>query len=502
MLAAQLIARYFKYFPEHGNDAFESIIDLCESPDVDLRKHATLAMIAICRDCPEHVTKASDILIQLYQTNHASEVNLINQSLLTLLNLDVKNFLKSFFANFEDGSEMVRERALKFLSSKIHTLSESQLTKDVEELLMTYSKKAMDDVTKDEFIILIGILSKLKVAKTATGQAMIVLVIKAQAELNKPFNVDDKDSLDKFLLCTKHTIPFLSQYNRASEYLDYMCTKMLPNIKSLESSGADLHIMQAMAEMSPYIHDDDVPTLIDLKRCQQEVWTKLSEYLPLPQEPNKNDASNETDAEKPIDGTETAAANVQEQAPAKDDADTDGNNNADNETDFKFTHIEYLIYTFHQFGRIRPEFYSESLQNDYKLRLQHLALGCTKYMDILSAHLREVKSSEDHKKEENVLKSVALRTTKNISTLVKDLFKKPPQFKSQVLLSCKPLAPKPSESAHPNNQNKSGQQRGGDASNRNVTNGRANGAGRYAGQKHKFRHNSSNDRNHKRTRAR
>lgn len=163
ILAAQLISRFFKYFPSFEEAAFDSIVDLCESADVGVRKHATMALITICRDCPHLVSKAADILIQLYQTNQASEVNLINQSLTTLLNLDIQKFLHSFFANFEDGSEVVRERALKFLSSKIPVLGPQILTEEVEEKLLIYCKKAMEDVTKDEFITFINMLIKLKI---------------------------------------------------------------------------------------------------------------------------------------------------------------------------------------------------------------------------------------------------------------------------------------------------------------------------------------------------
>lgn len=423
ILAAQLISRFFKYFPSFEEAAFESIVDLCESPDVDVRKHATIALIAICRDCKHLVSKAADILIQLYQTNQASEVNLINQSLTTLLNLDIQKFLQSFFTNFEDGSEVVRERALKFLTSKIHTLNENTLTKEVEEKLLTHSKKAMEDVTKDEFLTFINMLTKLKIAKTATGQAMIVLVIKSQAELNKEFDVNDKDSLDKLLLCTKQTIPLLSQYNRSTEYIQYICSKILPHLEQLKESGNDLNILQALAEMSPFVHADDLEKEIDLPKCQEIVFEKLLEYLPS--------ASTAAISNETTDATSE---------PTSGDQDKEANNNNGNETtagdatgeDFQFTHIEYLLYTFHQLGRLKP-FFTE-LKPDIQSKLHYLFNGCTKYTQILGNQQQKAA-----KKEENVIRSVALRTTKNITLMVRDLFKKPPQFGSSILLSCKPL---------------------------------------------------------------
>lgn len=447
-------------------------MDLCESADVDVRKHAAMAMVTICRDCKHLVSKAADILIQLYQTNQASEVNLITSSLTTLLKLDISKFLQSFFTNFEDGSEIVRERALKFLSSKLQLVDPAALTKEVEEQLLTHSKKAMEDVTKDEFNSFISILTKLKIAKTATGQAMIVLVIKSQAGLDKDFDPNDKESIDKFLSCTSNTIPLLSQYNRASEYLSYICIKILPHLKSL--SGHELSVLQALAEMSPFLHSSDVPEQIDLEKCQQIVYDKLKEFMPLPSWLPESESGDQTMATE----TDPDEARLREEQKGKS-----------KEVDFQFTHIEYLIYTFHQFCRVKPEFFSEELQNDIKVRLSYLSVGCTKYMELLSAQLRGVKSSEDLKKEENKLRSVALRTTKNISLIIKDLLKKPPQFKASVVVSCKPLASGQADaSVNVSQQTNKGQNNNGDYNKSHY--------GRQTGQKHKYRQSyHQNDRN-------
>lgn len=511
-LAAQLIARFFKYFSSHEDAAFDSILDLCESEDVDMRKYATMAMITICKDCKHFVSKATDILIQLYQTTHLSEVNLINQSLMTLLNLDIKKFLDSFFLNFDDGAEIVRERALKFLSSKIHTIAEASLTRELEETLMNHSKKAMEDVTKDEFLSFMNILTKLKITKTATGQALLVSVIKSQAELDREIDVTDQDLLDKFLLCTRHTIPLLSQYNPSSDYVNYICQKILPQLSVLEKSGHDLRVLQALAEMSPHIHiTEESEPKIELDKCQQIVFDKLIEHLPLPQEQidapvtevsdkadskaedkpdqvksdsNADLESKETPAggDSKVDATKTAETADKESEPKKESVDNTDivKSSANSPANLKFTHIEYLIYTFHQFGRLRPEFFSEALQNEIRLRLQHLALSCTNSLQLLSV----VKPGEDLKKEESQIRSVALRTTKNISILVKDLFKKPPQFKNTVLLSCKPLAsPRDSNLDKTNNNNNNGNN-----ANKNNISSNNNNNNSY----HKTNYNSNN----------
>lgn len=45
------------------------------------------------------------------------------------------------------------------------------------------------------------------------------------------------------------------------------------------------------------------------------------------------------------------------------------------------------------------------------------------------------KSNEDLKSDENKIKLVALKTTSNINTIIKDLFHTPPSYKSVVKLS-------------------------------------------------------------------
>ena len=437
-----------------------------------------MSMIAICRDCKQVVSKAADILIQLYQSNQPSEVNLINQSLTTLLNLDIEKFLTSFFANFEDGSELVRERSIKFLASKLHTVSDNALTKDIEEQLMSYAKKAMEDVTKDEFISFIGILSKLKIAKTSSGQATIVSAIKSQAELNKDFDVNDKDTLEKFLLCTKQTIPLLSQYNRASEYVNYICLKMIPKLKQLAEMGHDLTVLQALAEMSPHVMIDDVPSILDLDQCHKIIYEKLMEYLPDPDEvaaapaPKQEQAA--VNGEKKLEATVEAPAAAEGEQPKEESKEDSSENQATakvdakpdtkkskKDGDFQFTHIEYLMYTYVQLSRLKPELYTETMKAESRKRLSHLANGCKKYIDALEGQMSRVKK-QDLNNEENKLRSVALRTTKNISAMIVGLFRKPSDFKAPIVLSCKPqIVPqnnKPSkrraDDAHWNSGNK------------------------------------------------
>lgn len=49
--------------------------------------------------------------------------------------------LGGLFSQILQGEDIVRERAIKFLSTKLKTLPDEVLTKEVEELILTESKK-------------------------------------------------------------------------------------------------------------------------------------------------------------------------------------------------------------------------------------------------------------------------------------------------------------------------------------------------------------------------
>lgn len=402
-----------------------------------------MMMISICRGNIQVVSKAADILIQLYQTNQPSEVNLITQSLGTLIDLNIGDFLKSFFANFEDGNELVRERALKFLTKKIQHVNESQLTQEVENLFLEYATKAMQDVNKDEFISFIQILNKLKVSRRAKGQQTLFTTIKAQADLDKDFNPNDSVSLDKFLLCAKQTQPFLSIFNRASEYVNYICLKILPHLESLEANGTDLTVLQVLAEMSPNLHTDDIPTLLNLEECHKSVHKKLMEFLPMPEvklinldEPANASAVDSGAAKEgaaPASDDPAAAKPEELAVAAATPAGATGEKKSD-ENDFQFTKIEFLMYTLMQLDRLKPELYTEAMQAESRKQLQHLSNGCKKYTDALESQLKKSGTDQD-------LRRVALRTTKNISAMIIGLFRRPVDFRvvSTINLSCKPV---------------------------------------------------------------
>ena len=106
----------------------------------------------------------------------------------------------------------------------------------------------------------------------------------------------------------------------------------------------------------------------------------------------------------------------------------------------QFSHVECLMYAFHKICKQTPEFLIKDPDQlkEFRLRLQYFARGIQGYIKILREAIAG-KSEEELKTEENQLKVVALKTTNNINTLIKDLFHSPPSFKSVVELSWKTL---------------------------------------------------------------
>ena len=70
-------------------------------------------------------------------------------------------------------------------------------------------------------------------------------------------------------------------------------------------------------------------------------------------------------------------------------------------------------------------------------RLQYFARGVQGYMNKLRESLQD-KGVDQLKDEEGRIKVTALRTTSNINSLIRDLFRNPPSYKAMVTLSFKP----------------------------------------------------------------
>jgi len=348
----------------------------------------------------------ADILTQLLQTDDSAEFNLVNNALLSIFKMDAKGTLGGLFSQILQGEDIVRERAIKFLSTKLKTLPDEVLTKEVEELILTESKKVLEDVTGEEFVLFMKILSGLKSLQTVSGRQQLVELVAEQADLEQTFNPSDPDCVDRLLQCTRQAVPLFSKNVHSTRFVTYFCEQVLPNLSSLttpvEGLDIQLEVLKLLAEMSSFCGDME-----KLETNLRKLFDKLLEYMPLPPEEAEN-----------------------------------GENAGNEEPKLQFSYVECLLYSFHQLGRKLPDFLTAKLNaeklKDFKIRLQYFARGLQVYIRQLRLALQG-KTGEALKTEENKIKVVALKITNNINVLIKDLFHIPPSYKSTVTLSWKPV---------------------------------------------------------------
>lgn len=198
--------------------------------------------------------------------------------------------------------------------------------------------------------------------------------------------MNDPEILDKLLMCVKYASPYFSPFVDANSYVSFFCDKLLPNLETLKNAtvGVDLEILQLLAELMPNIQMSSITHPIDVSLCQRSVFQQLLRHLPLPLEvPDPS-----------------------------------------HEESLQFTHIESLLFAFHQVSKLVPDFITSDAERlkDLKIRLQYLARCVQTWQKKLRGTVNGSSSPE--------LKMMALKTTANITAMVRDLFHSPPSFKS------------------------------------------------------------------------
>uniref|UniRef100_A0A8C4DXK8 Apoptosis inhibitor 5 n=1 Tax=Dicentrarchus labrax TaxID=13489 RepID=A0A8C4DXK8_DICLA len=394
-LAAQFIPKFFSSFPELADAAINAQLDLCEDEDVSIRRQAIKELPRFATG--ENILRVADILTQLLQTDDTAEFNQVNASLISIFKIDAKGTLGGLFSQILQGEDIVRERAIKFLSAKLKTLPEDVMTKEVEDYVFAETKKVLEDVTGEEFVLLMRVVSGLRVLQTVNGRQQLVELVVEQAFLEQALNPADPDTVDRLLQCTRQALPLFSKNVHSTRFVTYFCEHVLPNLSALTSPVAELDIqlevLKLLAEMSPFCGDME-----KLEANVNMLFTKLLEFMPLPPEEVEN-----------------------------------GENSANEEPKLQFSYVECLLFSFHQLGKKLPDFLLDKVDaerlKDFKIRLQYFARGLQVYIRQLRVALQG--------KTGDALKTEEVTTTINLTLI--DLFHNPPSFKSTVTLSWKPV---------------------------------------------------------------
>ncbi|KAH8263311.1 hypothetical protein KR044_007128 [Drosophila immigrans] len=420
-LASQFIGNFFKHFPDLSDTAIDAQFDLCEDDDTQVRHLIKLLKISKfkCKLCPQirrqaikdlpklcqgnadATIRVGDTLAQLLILDDATELQQVNNSLLSIIKLDTKNAITGLFQQITTGDEPTRERCFKFIATKLLTMGPNVITKEIEEYIVEEVKKALQDVTADEFHLCMTILGATKLGSTITGHAELVKLATEQAELNTDAIAVDDEVVERFIQCATAAAPYFSKTIKSTQFVSYVCDKLLPIdtwnllVTAVSQDQIQLRLLKVFAEM---ISNTD--KLDNASERINAVYNVLLEYMPLPK-------LTEEDV-------------------------------ADAPPSFQFSHAECLLYTLHTLGKKHPgnlTFVEDAEKlKDFRARLQYLARGTQGYIKKLEESLKG-KTGEELKTEENQLKQTALKTTSNINILIRDLFHSPPIFKHDIVLS-------------------------------------------------------------------
>merc|ERR1719507_2613822 len=248
---------------------------------------------------------------------------------MTLIRRDTKAAIIGIFSQVHTGEEIVRERALRLVHTKLKTNTTDLLNREAQAQLIAEIKKvfASATVTGEEFPRLMAILNMTYLPKSTAGQTEMATMVTTMADLDmsKDFDYASAEAMDRLLQCATHALPYFSASVPSTAFAEYLICKVLPHYYQLSDiPGADT----------------------------KTVFDRLIDYMPLP--PVNEDGS---------------------VAPSPS---------------LEFTKVEALMFAFHRICRQAPTFLPEDEERlkDFKLRLQYLARGVTGYIGKLREFLK------------------------------------------------------------------------------------------------------------------
>uniref|UniRef100_A0A1D1ZCQ9 Apoptosis inhibitor 5 n=1 Tax=Anthurium amnicola TaxID=1678845 RepID=A0A1D1ZCQ9_9ARAE len=277
-LAAQLIPKFFKFFPGLASKAASAHFDLLEEEELGIRVQAIRGLPLLCKDTPDYVTKIVDVLGQLLVAEENVERDAVHKALMSLLRQDAKASLSGLFKHVESSDENIREKVICFLKDKVFPLK-AELLKPQEQMerhVTDLVKKSLRDVTGAEFKLFMDFLSCLSIfGESAPSDRIqeLIEIVEGQADLDVQFNVSDIDHVDRLISCMFMAIPYFMRGASSSKFLTYYNKHVLPVFDKLpEERKQDL--LKTLAGSSPYAMPQDSRQLLP------SVVQLLKKYMP------------------------------------------------------------------------------------------------------------------------------------------------------------------------------------------------------------------------------
>ncbi|KAG6546448.1 hypothetical protein Mapa_011996 [Marchantia paleacea] len=424
-LSAQLIPRYFKFFPNYSSQAINAQLDLCEEDELGIRVQAIRGLPLLCKDTPVHLPKIADVLGQLLLAEEGLERDAVQKALMSVLRQDTKASLTALFKHIENSDENIRERVLIFVREKVFPLKNELLhpQEEMERHITDLIKKSLQDVTGAEFKMFMDFLKSLSLfgEKAPPERVQELLeIVEGQADLDAQFTISDTDHIDRLMSCLNMALPFYARGASNSKFFNYINKHLLPVFDKLpEERKVDL--LKNLAESSPFTSAQDARSLLP------SIVTLIKKYVP------RKKTSEE----------------------------------------LNFTYVECLLYVFHQLAHKAPnmtnslcgykivtgqpsdrlgedftEFFKDFIERltlveeQAKATNKRLAQGMTEHHKAMAAAKDDAAKADVKVKKQST--SSGLQTCNNILTLTQPLHSKAPTFfgekKSFSLSWAKPVA--------------------------------------------------------------
>ncbi|VDL92738.1 unnamed protein product [Schistocephalus solidus] len=256
-MSSQLIGRFFKRFKNLEEESFNCLLDLCDDPDVAIRKQAVQDLQSICKHEPAFTSRVADVLVQMLVTDDHSESHIVTLALSGLLLADPKSTLTGIFNQMlADNSGSPRDHVLKFLAESLKRLPKETLDDQLEEFILEQTNKVLLDVSEDEFILLITVLSSLKCMSTVPGRQKLVNMITTQVVQAVPsFDPQDASCLAQVRESGRQAVRFLSKNVTAGAFLRYTLQKVIPFFEPIGSELDRRGILRVLTEFSMHPGD-------------------------------------------------------------------------------------------------------------------------------------------------------------------------------------------------------------------------------------------------------
>ncbi|GER51892.1 apoptosis inhibitor, partial [Striga asiatica] len=413
-LAAQLIPRFFKYFPALSACAVDAHLDLCEAEELGCKQYVgCLCSVRI------HQSISLKLLIFLHNFSLLKNVerDAVCKALLSLLRQDARASLTALFKHIEwvDGQitdENLREKTLLFIRDKVFPLKAELLkpSEQMERHKTELIKNSLQDVTGAEFKMFMDFLNSLSMfGEKAPPERLheLIEIIEGQADLDTQFNVADVDHIDRLISCLFMALPFFERGASNSKFFNYLNKHIIPVFdKVREFTGGSRGSTMDMSDICVLPEERKVDLLKNLAESSPHTSSLDSRQI------------------LPAVTTLLKAMLFQKFMPQR------------KAEEMNFTYVECLLYAFHHLANKAPN--ATNCLCDYKIVTGQPS-------DRLGEDFsHQYKDFSERTQKLNA--ATGLRTCNNILAMTKPLHSKTPSFvgdKKTINLSWKDAVVKP-----------------------------------------------------------